>query len=567
MLFHAHTTKKLLTLILLFSASVPFVAFGASGTQDLRATKDQMDTLWNTASEKGRRKADLEYALKTFDGKVADAKRNLLQAAVDRRDNTVQIEERQKLIDALRGQLHAAAETRGYYESVAVMQKDDVVAFIRYLAGKQLAERESGPAVGGTLLKTVLRGSLGESIDTALADQALLLSRERFTSQISVLVAEADRAEERILSVLDDLNGEVDGLTERGQHLTETMDASMALIDDSWRQKKLTESQLKNVLQEAGDANAKISEMQTSLTRINAELRESSLVELKAEIEKLAVDRTELSDQQVALERKDQAMSMLAQEVTEAEEAAIQLRNADPKIFKRIEEAELRLKQLEIDEANQSEIDRLREHIALMRTGIPAEVAEKLIRTRHQAIEATEERTIIARELAEITQKISMIDQAIPEKQKELQAAERSLELADVPPIFSWPVRGSITAGYFDDDYRKVFGVAHRAIDISVPQATPIHTASQGIVFAVKDGGATGYSYILVGHRGGYASLYGHVSAAFVKAGDKVSYGQIIGLSGGKPGSHGAGHMTTGAHLHLEMMKNGVHISPTSVLP
>ena len=126
---------------------------------------------------------------------------------------------------------------------------------------------------------------------------------------------------------------------------------------------------------------------------------------------------------------------------------------------------------------------------------------------------------------------------------------------------------GPITAGYFDLSYEAVFGVPHRAVDIAVPQATPVRSVSDGVVFAFKDGGLTGYSYILIGHRNGYASLYGHVSSSFVKQGDIVSAGQMIGLSGGRPGTRGAGYMTTGSHLHLEITKDGVHVNPTSILP
>ena len=68
------------------------------------------------------------------------------------------------------------------------------------------------------------------------------------------------------------------------------------------------------------------------------------------------------------------------------------------------------------------------------------------------------------------------------------------------------------------------------------------------------------------GHRNGYATLYGHVSSFLVKKGDVVMKGQAIAFSGGTPGTHGAGPMTTGPHLHLELTKDGKHIDPRSVL-
>lgn len=132
---------------------------------------------------------------------------------------------------------------------------------------------------------------------------------------------------------------------------------------------------------------------------------------------------------------------------------------------------------------------------------------------------------------------------------------------------FSWPVYGPISAGFMNESYRKFFGVDHHGMDIVVPQETPVATAADGVVFLVRDGGEKGYSYILIGHRGGYATLYGHVSKALVTAGQEVNVGDVIALSGGTPGTHGAGPMTTAAHLHFEVIRNGVNVDPKSVLP
>lgn len=131
----------------------------------------------------------------------------------------------------------------------------------------------------------------------------------------------------------------------------------------------------------------------------------------------------------------------------------------------------------------------------------------------------------------------------------------------------SWPALGRITAGFYDSSYKNFFGVPHKGIDIAVPQGTPIHSAADGVVFLARDGGQTGYSYILVGHRGGTATLYGHVSQIGVTTGQDVSRGQVLGLSGGTPGTYGAGPMTTGAHVHLEIIQSGSHVDPLLVLP
>ncbi len=132
---------------------------------------------------------------------------------------------------------------------------------------------------------------------------------------------------------------------------------------------------------------------------------------------------------------------------------------------------------------------------------------------------------------------------------------------------FQWPVTGPISAGFRDARYRRYFGFPHNAVDIVVRQGTPVRSAGDGVVFVVRDGGARGFSYVLIGHGGGYTTLYGHLSDLHVRAGQAVKRGEAIGLSGGQPGTRGAGPYTTGAHLHFQVTKNGAFVDPLGVLP
>lgn len=132
---------------------------------------------------------------------------------------------------------------------------------------------------------------------------------------------------------------------------------------------------------------------------------------------------------------------------------------------------------------------------------------------------------------------------------------------------FRWPVVGRVSAGYLNAAYRAFFGVPHRGMDIVAPQGTPIVSAADGIVFLARDGGTFGYSYVLIGHRNGYATLYGHLSSIAVSTGQEVQGGQLVGSSGGTPGTYGAGPMTTGAHLHFEVILNGENVDPKTILP
>jgi murein DD-endopeptidase MepM/ murein hydrolase activator NlpD len=83
----------------------------------------------------------------------------------------------------------------------------------------------------------------------------------------------------------------------------------------------------------------------------------------------------------------------------------------------------------------------------------------------------------------------------------------------------------------------------------------------------VHDNGDESYSYLILAHKGGLLTVYGHMSEILVKERDIVFPGEIVGLSGGIPGTKGAGYLTTGAHLHFEVIKSGKHIDPLKILP
>jgi len=136
----------------------------------------------------------------------------------------------------------------------------------------------------------------------------------------------------------------------------------------------------------------------------------------------------------------------------------------------------------------------------------------------------------------------------------------------EIPTFFDWPVPpNTITTYFHDPSYPTNWGV-HEAIDIRALQFTPIHAPANGYVVEAKDNGF-GYSYIILAHKHNFITVYGHVSEIRVSPGMLVRQGDVIGLTGGTPGTHGAGLQTTGPHLHFELHLKGDPVDPLDYLP
>lgn len=151
----------------------------------------------------------------------------------------------------------------------------------------------------------------------------------------------------------------------------------------------------------------------------------------------------------------------------------------------------------------------------------------------------------------------------------ELERRDKEEKFKEFGPVrLQWPIPGrEITAGFHDPDYPFRYLFEHPAIDIRSPQGTPIKAAESGYVARAKNGGAKGYSYIMLLHAESVSTVYGHVSSINVVQDQYVLKGDIIGYTGGKPKTPGAGPWTTGPHLHLEVRKKGIPVNPVDYLP
>ncbi|OLB03060.1 MAG: hypothetical protein DMD98_09715 [Candidatus Rokuibacteriota bacterium] len=96
----------------------------------------------------------------------------------------------------------------------------------------------------------------------------------------------------------------------------------------------------------------------------------------------------------------------------------------------------------------------------------------------------------------------------------------------------------------------------HLAVDYAAPTGTPIRAVADGTVSHAGRDGGYGLS-VQIRHRSGYRTLYAHLSrlGRDIRAGGRVNQRQVIGYVG----STG---MSTGPHLHYEVIKNGRRVNP-----
>lgn len=191
--------------------------------------------------------------------------------------------------------------------------------------------------------------------------------------------------------------------------------------------------------------------------------------------------------------------------------------------------------------------------------------AKKVLQT---AAEASETR--YRYQLAALKREADNANSDITEIEKKLRKTlddQRLRQLAGGPGGWGWPVdpaRG-LSAIFHDPDYPFRYVYEHPAVDVRVAQGTPVKATKGGYVAQVKNGGM-GYSYVMLMHDGGITTVYGHLSRIIATEGTYVEKGDVIGYSGGTPGTPGAGGLTTGPHLHLEFRLNGVPVDPLKYL-
>ena len=125
--------------------------------------------------------------------------------------------------------------------------------------------------------------------------------------------------------------------------------------------------------------------------------------------------------------------------------------------------------------------------------------------------------------------------------------------------LMSKPVRGEVRLadgfGYRMHPLLRVLR-RHAGVDWAGVTGTPIMAAGSGVVEEAGRKGEYG-NYVRIRHANGYSTAYGHMRnfGPGIQAGSRVTQGQVIGFIG-------TTGLSTGAHLHFEVLVNSQQIDP-----
>ena len=94
----------------------------------------------------------------------------------------------------------------------------------------------------------------------------------------------------------------------------------------------------------------------------------------------------------------------------------------------------------------------------------------------------------------------------------------------------------------------------HEGVDFSADVGTPIYASNSGQIVLARQLSLRG-NYVAIDHGGGLYSAYGHLSTFASAEGQMVRVGDLIGYVG-------QSGLSTGAHLHWEIIAHGISVDP-----
>ncbi len=165
--------------------------------------------------------------------------------------------------------------------------------------------------------------------------------------------------------------------------------------------------------------------------------------------------------------------------------------------------------------------------------------------------------------IADTKESITLSLKEMPDLQKRLEQTkvnvEKYKEMMEIIPTY-WPTDSTRITSQFgkrSDPFNSRL-TSHNGLDIGGSTGDPVYAAAKGKVTDTGYSSARG-NFVTVSHPSGLQTIYMHMKQNIAAKGDVVKQGDTIGLLGSTGRS-------TGPHLHIEVIKNGVAVDPLNYL-
>ncbi len=125
--------------------------------------------------------------------------------------------------------------------------------------------------------------------------------------------------------------------------------------------------------------------------------------------------------------------------------------------------------------------------------------------------------------------------------------------------LMKTPLNGARLSSGYGNRKHPILGYTkmHKGLDFAAPSGTPVFAAGDGVIEKAGWNGNYG-KYIRIRHNGTYKTAYAHLSKITKKMYTKVIQGEIIGYVGNTG-------MSSGPHLHYEVLISGKQVNPVKI--
>jgi murein DD-endopeptidase MepM/ murein hydrolase activator NlpD len=269
---------------------------------------------------------------------------------------------------------------------------------------------------------------------------------------------------------------------------------------------------------------------QTVLTQLQA-----AYDAVETERQALEDDKTALADARASLEAQEATLDQQREEATALLASLSDENGALQEAYETFEEAE----------------DAMSQELLEMMNAYQEKLAEEEEERRRQEEEAAAAAAAAAAEAERQRQ-----EEAAAAAASQSSSSSSSTSVSTSGFILPVPAGSATITDAFGMRYHPIKETysMHSGVDLACAQGTTVSAAKGGTVVEAAYNSTYG-NYVTISHSDGTSTLYGHMDTLTVSAGDYVSQGTQIGTVG----STG---LSTGPHLHFQIISGGEYVNP-----